>query len=221
MEPKVTIHRYYSRKAKYEGSVEADLELCIKHCGGDVVRIELVNRLHGMQLQRKLRQILLLGFLAVAYFVGICGFDNRSISFLHPRILYPLALCASVANLLIRSTLNLVQAERLFYSWDMALQMETVRSFGRKSVLCVQRGHIENIVLNEVIENLDVKYILILRTKGSQFMKRPIIPLFNSQSPPFECMLHACGVLHRYWLNSTKDRSEQSYIKDKQSLVNS
>ncbi|KRK03062.1 uncharacterized protein LOC6539848 isoform X2 [Drosophila yakuba] len=104
MEPKVTIHRYYSRKAKYEGSVEADLELCIKHCGGDV---------------------------------------------------------------------------------------------------------------------LDVKYILILRTKGSQFMKRPIIPLFNSQSPPFECMLHACGVLHRYWLNSTKDRSEQSYIKDKQSLVNS
>ncbi|XP_043652499.1 uncharacterized protein LOC122619558 [Drosophila teissieri] len=221
MEPKVTIHRYYSRQAKYEGSVEGDLELCIKHCGGDVVRIELVNRLHGMQLQRKLRRILLLVFLAIAYFVGTCGFDNRTISFLQPRILYPLVTCASVAILLIRSTLNLVQAERLFYSWDMALQMDTVRSFGRESVFCVQRGHIEDIVLNEVIENLDVKYMLILRTKGSQFMKRPIIPLFNSQSPPIECLQHTYAVLHKYWLNSTKDRSEQSYIKDKQSLVNS
>lgn len=154
MEPKVTIHRYYSRQAKYEGAVEADLELCIKHCGGDVVRIELVNRLHGIQLQRKLRRLLLLMFLSIAYFVGTCGFDNRTISFLQPRILYPLITCASVAILLIRSTLNLVQAERLFYSWDMALQMETVRSFGRESVLCVQRGHIEDIVLNEVIEDV-------------------------------------------------------------------
>ncbi|XP_017057218.1 uncharacterized protein LOC108098653 [Drosophila ficusphila] len=221
MEPRVTIHRYYSRQAKYAGSTDADLELCIKHCGGDVVRIELVNRLHGIQLQRKLRRLLLLVFLAVAYFVGVFGFGSRNIGILQPRILYPLVTCVSVAILMIRSTLNLVQAERLFYSWDMALQTETVRSFGRESVLCVQRGHIQDIVLNEVIEDLDVKYMLILRTKGSEFNKRPIVPLFNSQSPSVECLQHTYRVLRGYWLNSTKDRSEQSYSKDKQSIVNS
>ncbi|XP_017081798.1 uncharacterized protein LOC108115062 isoform X2 [Drosophila eugracilis] len=221
MEPQVTIHRYYSRQAKYAGSIEADLELCIKHCGGDVVRIELVNRLHGIQLQGKFRRLLLLLFLAIAYFVGVCGLGSTYIRILQPRILYPLITCVSVAILLIRSTLNLVQAERLFYSWDMALQKETVRSFGRESVLCVQRGHIEDIVLNEVIEDLDVKYMLILRTKGSEFKKQPIVPLFNSQSPSFECLQHIYRVLHGYWLNSTKDRSEQSYSKDKQSIVKS
>nr|XP_044250029.1 uncharacterized protein LOC108064381 [Drosophila takahashii] len=221
MEPQVTIHRYYSRQAKYEGAVDADLELCIKHCGGDVVRIELVNRQHGIQLQRKLRRLLLLLFLAIAYFVGVCGLKDRKFGILQPRILYPLVTCVSVAILMLRSTLNLVQAERLFYSWDMALQTETVRSFGRESVLCVQRGHIQDIVLNEVIEDLDVKYMLILRTKGSQFKKRPIVPLFNSQSPSFECLQHAYRVLHGYWLNSTTDRSEQSYSKDKQSMVKS
>ncbi|KAH8357214.1 hypothetical protein KR084_009571 [Drosophila pseudotakahashii] len=221
MEPQVTIHRYYSRQAKYEGSVDADLELCIKHCDGDVVRIELVNRQHGIQLQRNLRRLLLLLFLAIAYFVGVCGFEDRKFGILQPRILYPLVTCVSVAILMLRSTLNLVQSERLFYSWDMALQTETVRSFGRESVLCIQRGHIEDIVLNEVIEDLDVKYMLILRTKGSQFKKRPIVPLFNSQSPSFECLQHTYRVLHGYWLNSTKDRSEQSYSKDKQSIVKS
>ncbi|XP_016976262.1 uncharacterized protein LOC108042466 isoform X1 [Drosophila rhopaloa] len=221
MESQVTIHRYYSRQAKYSGSADPDLELCIKHCGGDVVRMELVNRLHGIQLQHKLRRLLLLLFLAIAYFVGVCGFGSRSLGILQPRILYPLVTCVSVAILMLRSTLNLVQAERLFYSWDMALQTETVRSFGRESVLCIQRGHIQDIVLNEVIEDLDVKYMLILRTKGTQFKKRPIVPLLTSQSPSFECLQHSYRVLHGYWLNSAKDRSEQSYNKDKQSIVKS
>ncbi|XP_016959840.1 uncharacterized protein LOC108031136 [Drosophila biarmipes] len=221
METKVTIHRYYSRQAKYAGSVEPDLELCIRHCGGDAVRIELVNRQHGIQLRRKVRRLLLLVFLAIVYFVGVCRFEDRKIHILQPRILYPLVTCVFVAILVLRSALNLVQAERLFYSWDMALQTETVRSFGRESVFCVQRGHIEDIVLNEVIEDLDVKYMLILRTKGSMFKKRPIVPLFNSQSPSFESLQHIYRVLNGYWLNSTKDRSEQSYSKDKQSLVKS
>lgn len=221
MEPQVTIHRYYSRQAKYAGSVEADLELCIRHCDGDAVRIELVNRQHGVQLQRMLRRLLLLVFLAIAYFVGVCGFEDRRVHILQPRILYPLVTSVAMAILMLRSTLNLVQAERLFYSWDMALQIETVRSFGRETVSCVQRGHIQDIVLNEVIEDLDVKYMLILRTKGSLFKKRPVVPLFNSQSPSFECLQHTYRVLHGYWLNSTKDRSEQSYSKDKQSLVKS
>ncbi|XP_017026714.1 phosphatidylinositol N-acetylglucosaminyltransferase subunit H [Drosophila kikkawai] len=215
----MTIHRYYSRKAKYAGYAEADLELCIRHCGGDVVRIELVNRLHGTELRRQLRRLLLLVFLATAYFVGVCGLWSRNIGLWQPRIIYPLVTWALVAILMLRSTLNLVHIERLFYSWDMALQTETVRSFGRQSVLCVQRGQIHDIVLNEVIEDLDVKYMLILRTKGSLFKKSPVIPLFNSQSPSFECLQHIHRVLHGYWLNSTKDRSEQSYNQDKLAVV--
>ncbi|KAH8383910.1 hypothetical protein KR009_011181 [Drosophila setifemur] len=219
MEPKVTIHRYYSRLAKYTGSAEADLELCIQRCGGDVVRMELVNRQHGVQLRRQLRRLLVLVSLSIAYFVGVCCIWNRSLSLWQPRILYPLVTCVSVAILIIRSTLKLVQSERLFYSWDLALQTETVRSFGKETVLCVQRGNIHDIVLNEVIEDLDVKYMLILRTKGTLFQNRPIIPLFNSQSPSFECLQHIYKVLHAYWLNNTNDNSEKSYSIAKPAIV--
>ncbi|EDV42750.1 uncharacterized protein Dana_GF18151 [Drosophila ananassae] len=205
MDPQVTIHRYYSRQAKYAGYTDADLELLIQRCGGDVVRMELVNRQHGAQLRRQLRRLLLLISLSIAYFVGVCGFGSRSLGILQPRILYPLLTCVSVSVLLVRSLLNLVQTERLFYSWDMALQTETVRSFGREEVLCVERGNIQDIVLNEVIEDLDVKYILILRTKGSIFKSRPIIPIFNNQSPSFECLQHVHKTLYGYWLNSTKN----------------
>jgi len=106
-----------------------------------------------------LRRLLLLVFLAIAYFVGVCGFEDRRVHILQPRILYPLVTSVAMAILMLRSTLNLVQAERLFYSWDMALQIETVRSFGRETVSCVQRGHIQDIVLNEVIEDVRTAHI--------------------------------------------------------------
>ncbi|SPP80317.1 phosphatidylinositol N-acetylglucosaminyltransferase subunit H [Drosophila guanche] len=214
MEPELTRKRFYSLGAKYAGSTEEDLEVCIKNYGGDVVRIELVNRLHGAQCQRQLRRFLLLLSASTVYFISVWRLGDNFISIWQPRILYPIIIVATLAIVIIRTALALVKTEKLFYSWDMALQTETVRSFGRESVFCVQRGHIHDIVLNEVIENLDVKYMLILRTRGSMFKKRPIIPLFHSQSPSFECLQHIYRILHRHWLNSDKDRSEHAYNKD-------
>ncbi|SPP80318.1 Hypothetical predicted protein [Drosophila guanche] len=186
MEPELTRKRFYSLGAKYAGSTEEDLEVCIKNYGGDVVRIELVNRLHGAQCQRQLRRFLLLLSASTVYFISVWRLGDNFISIWQPRILYPIIIVATLAIVIIRTALALVKTEKLFYSWDMALQTETVRSFGRESVFCVQRGHIHDIVLNEVIENLDVKYMLILRTRGSMFKKRPIIPLFHvSRALPF------------------------------------
>ncbi|XP_001358413.3 uncharacterized protein PIG-H [Drosophila pseudoobscura] len=213
MEPELTRKRFYSLGAKYAGSTEEDLEVCIKNYGGDVVRIELVNRQHGAQFQRQLHRFLLLLCVSTVYFVCVWRLGDI-ISFWQPRILSPILIVTTLAIAIIRSALGLVKTEKLFYSWDMALQTETVRSFGRESVFCVQRGHIHDIVLNEVIENLDVKYMLILRTRGSMFKKRPIIPLFHTQSPSFECLQHIYKILHRYWLNSDKDRSEHAYNRD-------
>lgn len=71
---------------------------------------------------------------------------------------------------------------------------------------------------------LDVKYMLILRTKGGMFQKLPIIPLFNvsshqikwnfllhkwvlnfqSLSPSFECLKYIHQILHGYWLNNKR-----------------
>lgn len=36
---------------------------------------------------------------------------------------------------------------------------------------------------------LDVKYMLILRTKGGMFQKLPIIPLFNVSSHLIKCII--------------------------------
>ncbi|XP_022233236.2 uncharacterized protein LOC111081443 [Drosophila obscura] len=219
MEPELTRKRFYSLGAKYAGSTQEDLEVYIKNYGGDVVRIELVNRQHGAQCQRQLHRFLVLLSVSTVYFVSVWCLGDKLTSFWQPRILYPILIVTTLATVIVRTALALVKTEKLFYSWDMALQTETVRSFGRESVFCVQRGHIHDIVLNEVIENLDVKYMLILRTRGSMFKKRPIIPMFNSQSPSFECLQHIYQILHRYWLNSDKDRSEHAYNRDEPASV--
>ncbi|EDW84567.2 uncharacterized protein Dwil_GK13067 [Drosophila willistoni] len=113
-----------------------------------------------------------------------------------------------------------LQSEKLFYSWDLALQTETVHTFGRKTIQCVQRGHLYDIVMNEVIENLDVKYMLIMRTKGGMFDRKPIIPLFNALSPSFECLQHIHRILHGHSLqneNSSLGETNQDFSISKPS----
>ncbi|XP_017968834.1 uncharacterized protein LOC108660082 [Drosophila navojoa] len=212
MEP--TRHRYFSIAAKYNGNSVEDLELTIQKYGTDVVRIQLLNRIHGQQCAIQFKRLFVLLGLAIVYFALALTVSQGPARLGQAHILYPTLLWLAMSVLILRSALQLVHSEKLFYSWDMALQTETVRTFGRKSVLCVQRGHLHDMVLNEVIEDLDIKYVLILRTKGSIFKERPIIPLFNSLSPSFECLQHIQHILHGYWLNNNKNKSDQSCKKD-------
>ncbi|KAM8703036.1 hypothetical protein ACLKA7_005387 [Drosophila subpalustris] len=178
MEPKT--HKYFSIPAKYSGSSVEDLELNIQKYGDNVVRMQLLNRVHSKQCGAQLKRFILLAGLAFTYYgLVLTVGEEGSAKIQQAHMLYPGVLWLVLAFKILRTTLDLVHSEKIFYSWDMALQTETVRTFGRKSVCCVQRGHLHDIVLNEVIENLDVKYMLILRTKGSMFKERPIIPLFN------------------------------------------
>ncbi|EDV90675.1 uncharacterized protein LOC6569854 [Drosophila grimshawi] len=217
MEP--TKHRYFSISAKYKGSQEEDLELTIQKYGDDVVRIQLLNRLHGKQCRAQLKRFLFMISLAIVYFAFAVRWSEGSVTLRQAHILYPALLCLAVVLLIFRNTLRLVHSERLFYSWDMALQTETIRTFGRQTVLCVQRGHLHDMVLNEVIENLDIKYMLILRTKGNLFKERPIIPMFHCLSPCFECLQHIQRILHGYWLNNNSNRSQPTHSREEPSTV--
>ncbi|XP_030562851.1 uncharacterized protein LOC115764121 isoform X2 [Drosophila novamexicana] len=217
MEP--SRHRYFSKTAIYKGSVVEDLELTVQKYGEDVVRIQLLNRLHGEQCRAQLKRFFWLLGLATVYFGFALALSEGPTRMGQAHILYPGLLCFALSASIFRTTLQLVHSEKLFYSWDMALQTETVRTFGRQSVLCVQRGHLHDMVLNEVIENLDIKYMLILRTKGSMFKERPIIPLFNNLSPPFECLQHIQRILHGYWLNNSRGRSDHACNRDMPSTV--
>ncbi|XP_017873787.1 PREDICTED: uncharacterized protein LOC108621144 [Drosophila arizonae] len=212
MEP--SRHRYFSITAKYKGVDVEDLELTVQKYGNDVVRIQLLNRMHGQQCAVQFKRFCVLLGLGIVYFAFALTVSEGPARLGQAQFLYPTLLWLAMSISIIRTALQLVHSEKLFYSWDMALQTETVRTFGRQSVLCVQRGHLHDMVLNEVIENLDIKYMLILRTKGSIFKERPIIPLFNSLSPSFECLQHIQHILHGYWLNNNKHKSDQSCKKD-------
>lgn len=152
MEP--SRHKYFSIAAKYKGSLVEDLELTVQKYGDDVVRIQLLNRMHGQQCGVQLKRFCVLFGLAITYFAFALMLSEGSVRFSQAHILYPTILWLAMSILIFRNTLQLVHSEKLFYSWDMALQTETVRTFGRQSVLCVQRGHLHDMVLNEVIENV-------------------------------------------------------------------
>jgi len=152
MEPKT--HKYFSIPAKYSGSLVEDLELNIQKYGDNVVRMQLLNRVHKKQCGAQLKRFLLLAGLAAVYYGFVLTVGKESFKIQHAHILYPGLLWLILTFNILRSTLDLVHSEKLFYSWDMALQTETIRTFGRKSVFCVQRGHLHDIVLNEVIENV-------------------------------------------------------------------
>lgn len=157
MDPRA--RRYFSIPAKYSGQPIEDLELNIQKYGNDVVRMQLTNRMHSKQCQTQIKRLYWLCSVAIIYFYGITrSFTEGPLSIRQAPILYPGLLCLALAVYILRTTFDLVQSENLFYSWDMVLQTETIRSFGLKSVFCVQRGHLQDIVLNEVIENVSSKY---------------------------------------------------------------
>jgi len=158
MEPKT--HKYFSIPAKYSGSSVEDLELNIQKYGDNVVRMQLLNRVHKKQCKAQLKQFLLLAGLAFIYYGFVLTVGEGSAKIQQAHILYPGLLWLVLAFKILRTTLDLVHSEKIFYSWDMALQTETVRTFGRKSVFCVQRGHLHDIVLNEVIENVGLYIFL-------------------------------------------------------------
>lgn len=155
MEPKT--HKYFSIPAKYSGCPIEDLELTIQKYGNDVVRMQLTNRIHSKQCRTQLKRFLGLVGLTIVYYCGLARtFGGGSLSILQAHMLYPGLICLALAFYILQTTLGLVHSEKLFYSWDMALQTETIRTFGFKSVFCVQRGHLHDIVLNEVIENVSL-----------------------------------------------------------------
>ncbi|XP_030371015.1 uncharacterized protein LOC115621488 isoform X2 [Scaptodrosophila lebanonensis] len=206
--------RFFSTGAKYAGNTEEDLELGIKYYGEEVVRMELVNRQHRAQCRSQLNRMLVLFGLAALYLSFAIKFSEHPVTFGQAQILYPVLLFLTIFMIILHSSSRLVQSEKVFYSWDLALQTEIVRTFGRESY-CVQRGNLHDIVINE----LDIKYMLILRTKGNLFRERPIIPLFHSLSPSLECLQHIRSHLHKCWLNGKTDRSERAYSKEKPSMV--
>lgn len=159
MDPRT--RRYFSIPAKYSGYLTEDLELNIQKYGNDVVRMQLTNRMHSKQCQTQLKRLYWLCSIAIIYFFGIArSFTEGPPSIRQAPILYPGLLCLALAVYILRTTFDLVESENLFYSWDMVLQTETIRSFGLKSAFCVQRGHLHDIVLNEVIENVSHEYEL-------------------------------------------------------------
>ncbi|KAI8130797.1 hypothetical protein CVS40_0827 [Lucilia cuprina] len=102
---------------------------------------------------------------------------------LKKQFLY-LILCFSayLTNFLLKPN-QLTYIDAIFIIWLVPLLWRLNRL-----VEFVAACNIHDIVINEVLEDLDFRYLLILRTKGRLFLNKPIIPIFTVFKPSYDCL---------------------------------
>ncbi|XP_037025979.1 uncharacterized protein LOC119067230 [Bradysia coprophila] len=92
----------------------------------------------------------------------------------------------------------LVQSEKLTVTKDFGVQLLTTYTLGRTRSLFIQFAHIHDVVIQEVIQNLKVTFMLAFLTKGSWFEKRPIIPIVNTINPRLDVLKIVYNILRKY-----------------------
>ncbi|XP_004537849.1 uncharacterized protein LOC101462194 [Ceratitis capitata] len=177
------VYVYHSLGHQYSGNKSPDLQLTLHEYGKDSIELELTNLRYNTQKWQKIKHICILATLYLACITSVPKSLLLSKGLILCGVSCLLWLLYRILNLL-----SLIKSERIIFCLDLALQCHTVRIFSRTSNIFIPANNIYDIVINEVIEDLDVHYILIIRTQGQLFQKRPIIPLFNKLHPSFECL---------------------------------
>ncbi|XP_018797268.1 PREDICTED: uncharacterized protein LOC108974091 [Bactrocera latifrons] len=177
------IYTYQSLCQRYSGNKSPDLQLTVHEYGKDSIELELTNLQYALQRYQKIKHICINIIIYIVYIIMV----SKNVTLLKGHMLCDLS-CLLWLLYRIFNLMSLIHTEKVIICLDLALQCHTVRFLRRTSNLFIPASNIYDIVINEVIEDLDVHYILIIRTKGSLFQKKPIITLFNSLQPSFECL---------------------------------
>ncbi|XP_065371620.1 uncharacterized protein PIG-H [Calliphora vicina] len=172
-------YKFHSITNLYNGLPQTNLNLEIYQYGSDSVEVKLINTDYPKQRNALKKQFiyLILCFYAYAMLFLLKSYHLAFIDTI---------LIISLIPLLWRLS-SLVEYEKLIFCYDFGIHLQ-IQKFSGKQNKFVAASHIHDIVINEVLENLDFRYLLILRTKGNLFHKKQIIPIFMIFKPTYECL---------------------------------
>ncbi|XP_017472058.1 PREDICTED: uncharacterized protein LOC108363269 isoform X1 [Rhagoletis zephyria] len=176
------IYKYHSIRQMYAGDKLPDLQLTLREYSKDSVEIEVTNLRYGIQRWQKMKHICTIITIYIMYSI----LTSKSWLF-KGHILCDLSLFFWFLYRIVK-LFSLIQSEKVLFCSDLALQCHTVRFLSRTSNLFIPANNVYDVVINEAIEDLDVHYVLIIRTKGDLYQKRPIIAIFNTLRPTFDCL---------------------------------
>lgn len=88
----------------------------------------------------------------------------------------------------IYKTFRLIQSETVIFINEFGLQSTTTYFLGFSTNKFIPRNEIHDVIINEVLCDLRVIYLLAIRTKGNLFNVSSIIPLFNNLKPNVACL---------------------------------
>ncbi|XP_055903713.1 uncharacterized protein LOC129939647 [Eupeodes corollae] len=154
-----------------------ELQLNIIDYNRDSFEIQIINKDYSNERSFRLKSI---ATLAVTYLAYIASTTSR--------LLIVDVLSLFTLGFLIYTTIELVKSEKVLFVAEFALQITTEKFLSRKSSLFIPSNNIKDVVINEVINDLAIKYVLITRTRGSLSHDKPIIAMFKSLQPRIECL---------------------------------
>ncbi|XP_037952236.1 uncharacterized protein LOC119682796 isoform X2 [Teleopsis dalmanni] len=181
------IYKYQSIKQKYTGSKEADLELNIECYSRDSIQVQLTNLNYNKQKQNKICNILLTLCFLSTYTTFRFIYFTKNLQLFCDREWLAFTAILTYLMYVAKSMSDIIKKERCF---------------SRKSNRFISASDIHDVVINEVIQDLDVHYILMLRTKKRLFNKTPIIVIFNNLRPSVECLEMIYNNLKKIFINS-------------------
>ncbi|KNC21416.1 hypothetical protein FF38_12560, partial [Lucilia cuprina] len=163
-------YKFHSLPNLYKGSTETNINLEIYEYGPDALEVKLINTNYKMQWKALKKQFLYLILCFSAYLTNFLLKPNQ--------LTYIDAIFIIWLVPLLWRLNRLVEYEKFIFCYDFGLHLQIQKCMGQKNRF-VAACNIHDIVINEVLEDLDFRYLLILRTKGRLFLNKPIIPIFT------------------------------------------
>lgn len=146
--------------------------------------VEIVLR--NEDYEKKLRELVKLALVALT-----CGaLGQYVISDARPFILVLLGILESF---LAYKSFMLFKEQQIIFISCIGFQISSTKAIGTTTKY-IPLKEFHDIVINEVIHNFNIKYILLLRTKSKQ---KPIFPLLEPLNPPLDCLEEVYQVINR------------------------
>ncbi|XP_055849934.1 uncharacterized protein LOC129914624 [Episyrphus balteatus] len=161
--------------SQYRSFGGRELQLNIIDYNRDSFEIQIINKNYSYERSFRFKAIVTLALTYLAYIVSSSS-----------RLLIVDVASLLTLAYLIYTTIELVKSEKILFVAEFALQITTEKS--RRSSIFIPATNIKDVVINEVIDDLAIKYVLITRTKGSLSHSKPIIAMFKSLQPRIECL---------------------------------
>ncbi|XP_050079322.1 LOW QUALITY PROTEIN: phosphatidylinositol N-acetylglucosaminyltransferase subunit H [Anopheles maculipalpis] len=118
------------------------------------------------------RHTLLILELGTLFCFAVCVLLFR-LNTLHALFVFPIATLVYLYN-------NVIKSESLVLVKDFAMQCSTTFASGTVRNALIPIEYVQDIVINEVLFNLKVIFVLQVLTKGHLFRKKPVITLLQA-----------------------------------------